>query len=181
MADNRRILNSLHIIPKESATLEEGHIKWTLLQTDARGTALGKKLGGKSINVAVAKNPWGDGWFSGIPDEVTWDTMDETWNVTGDVWSNTLNIDETPGQIAQGTLPPSTKIACCYIKNLTSEVDGSAIDVAISLNGGTSYPLIIKPGGGIFFNNVSGSMYLDRIWAKTAAGTQAEIEYIIIN
>ena len=72
----RRVIASVSVIPKESATTEEGTTKWTLMREDARGGALGRRLGGKT-NTSITSTQWGDGWVSFAHHKAYWEDQDE--------------------------------------------------------------------------------------------------------
>ena len=169
MADDRRIITSSSIIPMENADTEEGVTKWAIMRLDLRGESVSKKLGGKDV-ASVSKEQWGDGWCSGIPDNLNWEDMDEAWQSSEDIWGDNLTVLDTPIQLSSS----NRKLTALWIKNLGTEY----LYVNTTDNTG-DYPIKLHPGGGIYFKTTLASLNLDEIYVKCASGKTTEIEYTL--
>ena len=167
----RRVIASVSVIPKESATTEEGTTKWTLMREDARGGALGRRLGGKT-NTSITSTQWGDGFYSGIPDTLYWEDMDELWEASPDVWSDSLAIGDTATQLCIET----NDAKFVWIKNQGD----NAVYVSLSGSSGT-YSILLLVDGGVWLRSVIPTLDLNDIYVKCASGKTSKVEFILNN
>jgi len=158
--NDRRIIYSAYVIPRDEETTEEGITTHAVLDTN-----IGKNFGGSGI-VTITADQGGDGWVSYEHFKNTWD-LDTTSNWEDDYtcWDGTLSVVNGSPQ----TLRASGTVLFLYVKNVGSNEAKLALE-------GDEYDILIPA-------DTSVSMRVDSISAAnikvdTTSGT-TEIEYII--
>ena len=177
MADDRRIIFSSYIVPKEAADAEEAiPQKWSILRQDSSTTAVAKTLGGKGIVTDINATQWGDGWTSMFHENAFWEDQDELWGASMDHWDGTAGISGTPYQLTLADAEAVNQpLSFCYIKNTGD------IELQVSHTGtGGNYIMRIPAGGSAGWRGgqTSENFYADDVWVKSG-GSSTTIEFII--
>ena len=165
---SRRAIFSSYVIPKESASLEEGVTKWTI---DGDST-LKKTLGSKGT-VALTGNQWSqDSWASFQHPEVYWESVATTWEDMGEAYNGVLDVKSVI-QLNPDATSAGDNVVFLYVKNL-----GTASNQALklSLDNGSNYGIYIPPQGSV--NLRGNSLRMDNVLVnKVDQNTQ--VEFII--
>ena len=167
MADDRRIIFSASVTPKETTTDEEGFTKTSILRQDTSGDPVGKRFGSKG-NADVTAAQWGEGWTSMFHPDLTWEDNDAVWNVAVDYWSGIAFIGSSAVRLGPAD---STVVKFVYVKNVG---DNAA---QMTLNG-TNYDLIIPAGGSVSFRGDGTNLQMTNVKVQRVS-SDTEIEYII--
>ena len=161
-ADERKVIFSSYIVPKESADSEESiPQKWALLAQDSSANAMAKTFGGKG-SVATNVDQWAHA-------SMFWEDQDDNWENAYDYWAGEADIGTVSGvQLSVRT----TDLAFCYIKNT-----GDTNDLSVAIDGGTDYYILVPPGASVNLRG-AGSNNCSNIYVK-AVGGDTTVEYII--
>lgn len=178
MADERKIIFSLHVTPMETGVMEEDSLSKTiLLQQDAVGATVKKSFGGKGTVTDLADAQWNDGWTSMMHSGVKWEDLDDAtdgtgnrWEDSADAWNGTNEISAGAHQLVQAVSSATdVDVAFLYIRNKGSN------DLTVSLNGTSGNYFIIVPGGGsVALRGGDASFHCDDVYVKSASGTTIE-------
>ena len=167
MADDRRIIFSASVTPKETTTDEEGFTKTSILRQDTSGDLVSKRFGSKG-NADVTAAQWGEGWTSMFHPDLAWEDNDDVWEDAVDYWSGIAYIGS--GAVRLGPAD-STVVKFVYVKNVG---DNAA---QMTLNG-TNYDLIIPAGGSVSFRGDGTNLQMTNVKVQRVS-SDTEIEYII--
>ena len=136
----RRAIFSSFVAPRESASLEEGVVKWVL------DGAIGKTLGSKSI-ATLTGSQWGESWSSFQHPQQYWENYDSNWEDTG----KTFGVLGDSGVPVTGIYSLNTDsdldtaVVFLYLKNLGNT---STQGLKLSLDG-SNYKIYIPPEGSV--------------------------------
>jgi len=163
---SRRAIFSSYVIPKESASLEEGVTKWSIDGT------INKTLGSKGT-VALTGSQWGEGWSSFQHPEQYWEDCGNHWEDMGEAYNGVLTVSAITS-LNVDTDVANVPVVFLYVKNLgTSSSQG----LKLCLDG-SNYKIYIPPQGSV---NIRGDgSYLQMNDVKVNKVTDnTSIEFII--
>ena len=149
MADDRRIIFSTHVVPKESADFEETTPQaWSIMRQDTSGDAIAKTLGGKGTCTDLNATQWNDSWTSMSHPRKYWEDWADADDITGNRWEDVGYWDTVTVTTAAKQLSGDVSdLSFCYIKN-----KGSTNDIKVSVNGSSgNYYILIPPKGSVYF------------------------------
>jgi hypothetical protein len=182
MADDRKIIFSLHVTPMETDTMEEdGFSKTILLQQDTAGATVKKSFGGKGSVTDLADDQWNDGWTSMMHQDIKWEDLDDDdddtgnrWEDSSDAWSGVSSISTSAHQLVQAVSSATdVDVSFLYIKNKGS------VDLKVSLNGTSgNYYILVPASGSIALRGGDSSFHCDDVYVKTASST-TDIEWVL--
>ena len=175
MADDRRIIYSSYVVPKEGEKSEETHgEKWILSPQDNSGNTINKTMGGKGTIVTGATGidvSSGENHSSMAHENQRWEDWNLTWDnnaALSEFWDGTVSIDTTEYQL----INDGSTLGFCYIKNLGNT------ELLVSIDNKSTYNIEIPAGGSVHFRGGDDALKNSHIWTKTASGSTS-IEYLI--
>ena len=203
---DRRVIFSSYVVPKETyttagtgaETTEEGfsvgRANYTKDRIDSNGN---KRLGGKGI-ASISEVQWNDGWtsmFHPAKGKVTWDSLDDDTNDTGNRWEDEYStwsgvyLAIAPESLANSSDP----LLFLYIKNVDDtntalvrvQADGEDWeDVDINWDdmspGFTEdFKIKISPGASICLRGDGSTFKCDEVIVASNSGNGRKIEYLI--
>ena len=177
MADNRRIIFGSHVIPQETADMEDtSQQRSTLLRADSSGNTIAKTLGGKGICTDLAANQWSDSWTSMAHSQMHWEDWADTTDISGNRWEDVeeyWNGKASVGTSSGVQLSDDTNdLSFCYIKNTGD------YDLSVAVDGDNDYFILIPAGGSVYFRGNHADFNCNQVYMK-AVGTATTAEYII--
>ena len=175
---DRKIVLSTYIIPEiiYEETLEEGTEKsyGTIFNIAAGG--VGKALGAKSRGeeIQIAHDQHSDSWTTSS-DGLVWDNIPANhlwedysyWQAAPSV-TGPMILRPTDSTVFSSTAPP---VSFLWVKNVGDN------NMLLSLDGGSTYPVIIKPFASFAARVIS--MDSDNIMVDTDGGGDTTVEYLI--
>ena len=172
MADDRRIIFSSYVVPKEGEVTEETETtKWIIAPQDNSTNAIGKSMGGKGT-ITDVDNSGGENHSSMAHANQVWGDWNDNWDgdaMLAEFWDGTSIIGDSSTQLVND----GSILAFCYIKNLGDEELQVSIDVA-----GPVWGIEIPAGGSVHFRGGDDAFKKSHVYVKTASGTTT-IEYLI--
>ena len=163
---SRRAIFSSYVIPKESASLEEGVTKWSI------DGAINKTLGSKGT-VALTGSQWGEGWSSFQHPEQYWENCGNHWEDMGEAYNGVLTVSGVTA-LNVDTDVASTPVVFLYVKNLgTSSSQG----LKLSLDG-TNYKIYIPPQGSVNIRGDGTTLQMEDVKVNKVTDNTS-VEFII--
>ena len=185
MADDRRIIFGVHVVPFETGDVEEtidDQAKTTLMRTDSAGTTVNKRFGGKGICTDVSATQWSDSWTSFAHPQMNWEDWADDTDVSGNRWEHVeeswalsgIDIVVSTDEMKLSQTAAHTEYKFVYIKNTGD------YEMRISLNDNSHWNTVLDPGECVAWKGWTGwtYKYADEIWVKSI-GTATKMEYIL--
>ena len=168
---SRRAIFSSYVIPKESASLEEGVAKWSI------DGAINKTLGSKGI-VALAGSQWaddedGEAWASFQHPEQYWEDCGGKWEDMGEAYNGVLTVSGVTA-LNVDTNVASTPVVFLYVKNL-----GTATNQGMKLTlNNSAYKIYIPPQGSVNIRGDGSTLQMQHVKVDKV-DQNTSIEFII--
>lgn len=163
---SRRAIFSSYVIPKESASLEEGVTKWSI------DGSIGKTLGSKST-ATLTGSQWGESWSSFQHPEQYWEDCGSDWEDMGEAYNGVLTISAATS-LNVDSASASTAVIFLYVKNLgTSSTEG----LILSLDG-SNYKIYIPPQGSVNIRGDGSTLQMQHVKVNKA-DQDTSVEFII--
>ena len=164
---SRRAIFSSYVIPKESASLEEGVTKWTI------DGAINKTLGSKGTATLTGSQWSQDAWASFQHPEVYWESVATNWEDMGEAYNGVLTVSGVTA-LNVDSESASVPVVFLYVKNLGT---ASNQGMKLTLNN-SAYKIYIPPQGSVNIRGKGDTLLMQHVKVNKV-DQDTSVEFII--